>query len=553
MLAVDMESDPPAFDEENRMVDSEEVLKMCGSLVRLDINAEDQNDKGDAARVQTISAAHSSVIDFLRTQPIKVGMEEAVILSRSQANLRMAETCLIYLRYFHENGIILTKDNIARYPFARVSALTWDRFHRDVLASSERVDVSRLNGLVMELFSSPTATLNWVKLSDPDKGTQGVALNTEISQVKPVIYYAAQLGLLDIVRHLIEEGNSVDQLVGPPFGTPLVAACAMGSTDVASLLLDSGADPNLSGYFYYGTPLAAAIGFGWIEIVELLLGRKGVDINGTRHPPVQATEETLERLDEYQYLPKRTDEFGYKRKKSRCLEIATELIELAKKADTRDWGNEMFKDTYGHDETLSADSHNQSSDSPQSAATDGNANTDCAVSGNLDETYFQKLLVRADAASNRITCSTEGLVYIAADGSNLEILKILLAAGADPNLRGGDYGTALQMACARNYEEVVSTLLKNGARTDVYGGYLGSSLNAACSFGSVRTVEYLIKAGVDVNRFGKLSSLATWWLHAKFTFRCTTFFTPMLCIGSRASRRGEVVAQEWSCNGSVSR
>ncbi len=76
MLAVDMESDPPAFHEENRLVDSEEILKMWGSLVRLDTNAEGQNDMGDVAKIRTLTAAHTSVIDFLKSQPIRIGSEE---------------------------------------------------------------------------------------------------------------------------------------------------------------------------------------------------------------------------------------------------------------------------------------------------------------------------------------------------------------------------------------------------------------------------------------------------------------------------------------------
>lgn len=95
MLAVDMESDPPAFDEDNRIADSEEILKMCGSLVRLDTTAEGQSTIGDNAAFQTLTAAHTSVIDFLTTQPINVGSKEAFYFTKGKANLRMAETCLI--------------------------------------------------------------------------------------------------------------------------------------------------------------------------------------------------------------------------------------------------------------------------------------------------------------------------------------------------------------------------------------------------------------------------------------------------------------------------
>lgn len=152
MLAVDMESDHPVFEEENRLVDSEDILKTCGSLVRLGTHAEGKNEIGDVAKTRTLTAAHISVIDFLKTQPIKVGSEEAVRFPESQANLCMAETCLIYLRYLSKNVITFTEDNITSYPSARLCAMIWDNFYREVLASSERVDMARLNGWVMKMF-----------------------------------------------------------------------------------------------------------------------------------------------------------------------------------------------------------------------------------------------------------------------------------------------------------------------------------------------------------------------------------------------------------------
>ena len=513
MLAVDMESDPPAFDEENRMVDSEEILKMCGSLVRLDTNAEGRNDLGEVGKVQTLTAAHTSVIDFLKTQSIKVGSEVTFQLSRSKANLRMAETCLTYLRHFSEKHITLTEENISNHPFARLCALSWAEFYQEVLASSERVDMARLNDLVMELLSTPAATLNWVKLYDPDERGAGVDFDVEQSQVKPAIYYVALLGLPDIAKRLIRGGKPVDEVVGPPFGNPLVAACAMGNINVASLLLDGGADPNLSGYFQCGTPLAAAIEYGNLETVELLLGIQGIEINGKRHPPAEVTEEVLESLEEYRTMQyRRTEgenEYEHNKRKSRCIEIGTELIKLAENANPADWGDEGFRKRYGRNEIIGADFGKALNDSTQFVNTQGKRNEDYAISDNGDETLYQNLLICANAASDRISSSNEGMVYMATGNGTLENLEILLAAGADPNVRGGFFGTALQNACAHDDNELVRILLKYDAGTDVYGGLWGSPMNAACGIASIQIVEDLIKAGADVNRHGGRPSLVT--------------------------------------------
>lgn len=511
MLAVDMELDPPAFDEENRIVDPEEILKMCGSLVRMDRNAKGRNDMGHAAQVQTLAAAHSSVIDFLKTQTIKIGSKTVVKFSRSTANLQMAKTCLTYLRHFPLNRITLNEGNVTSYPFARLCALMWDNFYREVLSTSDRVDMTRVNDLVMKLLSSTTATLNWVQLSNPDEISEGVNFGIETYQLKPAIYYAALLGLPDIVRKLIQEGSPVDSVVGPRFGTPLVAACAMGRADVVSMLLDSGADPNLSGYFFSGTPLAAAIEFEELEIVEILLGREGIDINGKRHPPVETSREVLESIEEYEILQKNTggddNEHKYEKRKSRCREIGSKLIWLARNAKTEDWGNESFRKRYSADEVIRADVEKQPD--TQLTHTENESKNESAIMNTLDLNHYLDFHISVTAASNRIRAASESMVYIAAKGGTLEALNTLLAAGASPNIRGGTYDTALQHACTGVDDEVVRTLLRNGARTDVYGGPYGSSLNAAITHGGVQMIEDLINADADVNRLSKLPSFYT--------------------------------------------
>ena len=517
MLAVDMESDPPAFNEENRMVDSEDILKMCGSLIRLDTISESQNRMLDSANVKALAVSHTSVIDFLTTQPVRIGSRQICCFSRAIANLRMAETCLIYLRHFSANDIILTKDITASYPFIHLCAY-WDNFYREAHASSEQPDMARLNGLVMRLLSSPIATLNWLKIFNPDGALLGrlnlvypidarevLDFDADITQVKPAIYYAVRLGLPDIIESLIQAGSKIDELVGSPFGTPLVAASVNGVTEVVSLLLSNGADPNLSGYFYYGTPLAAAIEFGGLQTVEILLGREGIDINGKRHPSMNATNEVLEKVEEYQYLRATAEDYmkfpGMKERRERCIEIGIELIKLAE--TTEDWGNEVCETLRGSNEINNTSFQEDLDHLTQTLNAGTRGDLDWSDNPGMIK-HPQSFVVRADAAVQRLERSNQSMVYIAAENESLNILEILLAAGSDPNIRGGSCGTALQKACADDRNtKVIELLLENGARTDVYGGYYGSPLIAACRRGSFPMVESLIRAGADVNRLGK--------------------------------------------------
>ena len=536
MLAVDMESDPPAFDEENRMVDSEEILRMCGSLIRFDTIAESQNFMRDTANVKGLAVSHTSVIDFLTTQPVRIGSKQNCTFSRTRANLRMAETCLIYLRHFSANDIILTKDIIASYPFVVLCAY-WDNFYRELLASSEQVDMARLNGLVMKLLSSPYATLNWLKIFNPDgallsrlrlihpnNARESLDFDAEISKVKPAIYYAVRLCLPDIIVTLIQAGSKTDELVGPPFGTPLVAASANGVKEVVSLLLDNGADPNLSGYFYYGTPLAAAVEFGGLQTVKILLGRESVDINGKRHPPMEATNEILEKVEEYQYLRATCEKLpGNKERRERCIEIGIELMKFAE--TTEALGNDSCETSRGGNDINDASFDGESENLNQPVAVGTRGGLDSADKPEMIN-HPQSFVSRADAAVQMLERSNQSMVYIAAEDESLDILEILLAAGADPNIRGGSCGTALQKACADDKNDnVVDRLLGYGARTDLYGGYYGSPLIAACRHGSLRMVESLIRAGADVNRLGKLATPVTWSLRAHLDFRCTIVFS----------------------------
>jgi len=81
---------------------------------------------------------------------------------------------------------------------------------------------------------------------------------------------AVRAGDVEAVAAMLQDGRSPDGRVEG--STALYTAAAQGETEVALLLLEGGADPNLrSGDQAEGTPLCAAACHGYLEIVSGLL------------------------------------------------------------------------------------------------------------------------------------------------------------------------------------------------------------------------------------------------------------------------------------------
>ncbi|EXL45108.1 hypothetical protein FOCG_13867 [Fusarium oxysporum f. sp. radicis-lycopersici 26381] len=80
--------------------------------------------------------------------------------------------------------------------------------------------------------------------------------------------------------------------------------------------------------------------------------------------------------------------------------------------------------------------------------------------------------------------------------------KDLMAEGADIDVQGGRYGTALQAASSEGYPEIVQLLLDKGADINAQGGYYGNALQAASVWGHGEVMQLLLDNGADANRQG---------------------------------------------------
>ncbi|MCJ1338346.1 hypothetical protein MMC09_003633 [Bachmanniomyces sp. S44760] len=86
--------------------------------------------------------------------------------------------------------------------------------------------------------------------------------------------------------------------------------------------------------------------------------------------------------------------------------------------------------------------------------------------------------------------------------TGLEVVPILLDAGADPNQVGGEMGSALVAAAFTGSVDSCRMLLDIGANVDLWSQPFGTALCAAAYRSKINVVEYLIERGADLDAGG---------------------------------------------------
>lgn len=87
-------------------------------------------------------------------------------------------------------------------------------------------------------------------------------------------------------------------------------------------------------------------------------------------------------------------------------------------------------------------------------------------------------------------------------GNHIEVIELLIAFGADVNqAESGHNETALHVAAEFNHDEIIKILLSNGADPNAPADYTGieTPLHFAAWFGSLEAAEALLDGGADVD------------------------------------------------------
>uniref|UniRef100_A0A8C5U789 K Homology domain-containing protein n=1 Tax=Malurus cyaneus samueli TaxID=2593467 RepID=A0A8C5U789_9PASS len=267
----------------------------------------------------------------------------------------------------------------------------------------------------------------------------GAGINTHSNEFKEsALTLACYKGHLDMVRFLLEAGADQEHKTDE-MHTALMEACMDGHVEVARLLLDSGAQVNMPADSFE-SPLTLAACGGHVELAALLIERGA----------------NLEEVNDEGYTP---------------------LMEAARE---------------GHEEMVALLLAQGANINAQTEETQETALTLACCGGFSEVADF---LIKA-GADIELGCSTP--LMEAAQEGHLELVKYLLAAGANVHATTATGDTALTYACENGHTDVADVLLQAGADLEHESEGGRTPLMKAARAGHLCTVQFLISKGSEI-------------------------------------------------------
>ncbi|KAL5343368.1 hypothetical protein BJX70DRAFT_393936 [Aspergillus crustosus] len=263
------------FDPDRRFLDPKDILSLCPSIfiTTTPLNPGDSTLDDQAISNRQVRLAHFSVKQFLTSVEIQVGPASRYAVLEGRSHAAIAKACIAYLLQFERPYTVMA--NVVRSsPLLRYAANYWPlhaRLAGDHGDGDGDADPA-LGSMIMELFTTETAYLNWTAFLDgyTPFSRDSIFLSSDGSDRPPhALYYASSFRLCSAAWELISNNAPINS--SGPAGTALAAACLLGHVETARLLLDNGAEVDAEGPL--GSPMFLAAGKGHIEVVKLLLER----------------------------------------------------------------------------------------------------------------------------------------------------------------------------------------------------------------------------------------------------------------------------------------
>ena len=253
ILAVDLDSAPPRFYPDSRLLDPHSILPMCSSLVT---STRESNFPFEGSNL-SLRLAHASVADYLTSS--RSNASSQFHFSRHSARQFMAQTCLVYLlnpelikpvqpiktEFLQPPDRSLLKPRLKAFPFLKHAYQNWPLYLKREPGDPEEHLEERTKTLLQTFFATSKLPSGgnfafWVRTLIPSAPANFVR-NTQ------PLYYAASFGLTEVVRIILETEKDIDidALGGRARSSALHVATYRNHYDVVKMLLERGADPTL--------------------------------------------------------------------------------------------------------------------------------------------------------------------------------------------------------------------------------------------------------------------------------------------------------------------
>lgn len=280
------------------------------------------------------------------------------------------------------------------------------------------------------------------------------------------LHLAMPSGNISNVKKLLELGAELNK-TNKDGCTPLWLASKNGQAEICTLLIESGADINISD-IKGSTPLPIAFYslLSQLDVMDMPDEKDGdTDIATNRATKVK-----------YLKIIRRLRELGTVLNDTNCRQLR-EVYEKALNNKHTEILDLLIESGFSLDFTF---------DTGETPLIKAVSDTERKVN------EMSEILLRYGI-------ELKGLPSISSKKNTEEIVKILLDAGATPDLENNEGMSAIHYAAQIGNLQIISTLVEKGESLDHVGAFGMTPLVAAVSSGQYVTVQYLLKLGVDPN------------------------------------------------------
>lgn len=507
------------------------IRRSCGSLVELRGHVEKK-----PLALHAVHFTHFSVKEYLLHSDVfnngQTRLERICFPDGGKEHDRLARLCLQYLCYdiFGEKNDFRDGRRIQVYPFLAYAAKSWymhalrdQRMSEDIVPWAEKLfNPSTSNWILWSRVFEGDLQLDDESSSTCSLGSEDVSITStdevsitstnwgeesdEVDNQPGPIYYAALLGLTDIIKALQSQGLDCSAR-GGVYGFPLQAAIHNSHQETVEYLVQQGIDLNQRGGVYT-LAICAAAAQGLDKILNILI-EAGADLTGEDHTGRsclhfacrQGARATVKPLLKAGADPLKRSGLGktpfYEAVKSGDRETVSLILDAGASAnDMNDTGVPAIYTavSLGY-EGVVEELLNRHADVNVLSPRGLTCLHEAVIKGHT--AIIEKLLVNSANVNAHNQDGWAPLCYAVAL-EDFTIAELLISRGADVNTSDNDGWTPLHIAAERASNKMLAMLLSHGAAVDAESSSSNTSLFFAVFSRCLDCVKILLAHGASV-------------------------------------------------------